>query len=67
MKEKARVIICTGLLLSLSIGNIVSPKRVFSNKENRYLQGLPKLNLDTIISGKFSKDFETYTNGPIYL
>ncbi|MBU5314082.1 hypothetical protein KQI38_18790 [Tissierella carlieri] len=61
MKEKARVIICTGLLLSLSIGNIVSPKRVFSNKENRYLQGLPKLNLDTIISGKFSKDFETYT------
>lgn len=61
MREKARVIVFIGLLLSLSIGNIVSSKRVFSNKENRYLQGFPKLNLSTIISGDFSKDFEAYT------
>lgn len=61
MKEKTRVIISMGLLLSLSIGNMVSPKRVFSNKENRYLQEFPKLNFNTIISGKFGKEFEAYT------
>lgn len=50
-----------GLLLSLSILNIASPKKVFSNKENRYLQEFPKLSKKTIISGEFSKEFETYT------
>ncbi|WP_313232944.1 DHHW family protein [Tissierella praeacuta] len=61
MKEKIRVIIFTTLILCLSISNILSPKRVFSSKENRYLQEFPKISLDNIISGKFSKDFETYT------
>ncbi len=61
MKEKTRVIISMGLLLSLSIGNMVSPKRVFSNKENRYLQEFPKLDFNTVISGEFGKEFETYT------
>lgn len=61
MKEKIRSIVFMGLLLSLSLANIASPKNVFSNKENRYLQEFPKLNKKTIISGQFSKDFETYT------
>ncbi|WIV13739.1 DHHW family protein [Proteiniborus sp. MB09-C3] len=67
MREKARVIIFMGLLLSLSIGNIVSPKNVFSSKENRYLQGKPKFNLSTIISGDYSKDFEAYTTDQFIL
>lgn len=61
MKEKTRVIIFMGLILSLSVGNMVSPKRVFSNKENRYLQEFPKLDFNTVISGKFGKEFEAYT------
>jgi hypothetical protein len=59
--KKSRVIIFTGLILSLSIGNILSPIKVFSNKENRYLQELPSLSFKDIISGKFTQDFETYT------
>lgn len=62
MKEKIRSIIFMGLLLSLSILNIASPKKVFSNKENRYLQEFPKLSKKTIMSGEFSKNFETYTS-----
>ena len=61
MKEKSRVIIFMGLILSLSIGNTLLPTKVFSNKENRYLQEFPSLNLKNIISGKFSQEFETYT------
>lgn len=61
MKEKIRSMVFMGLLLSLSIANIASPKKVFSNKENRYLQEFPKFNKKTIISGEFSKDFETTT------
>jgi len=61
MNQKIRSIAFMGLLLSLSITNIAWPKKVFSNKENRYLQEFPELNKKTIISGEFSKDFETYT------
>lgn len=61
MKDKIRSVIFIGLILSLSIVNIVTPKKVFSNKENRYLQELPNISWKTIISGDFSKNFETYT------
>lgn len=61
MKEKIRSIIFMGLILYLSITNIIAPKKVFSNKENRYLQEFPEINKKTIISGEFSKGFEIYT------
>lgn len=61
MKEKIRTMAFMGLLLSMSTVNILAPNRVFSTKENRYLQELPKLSLDNLISGKFSTEFEKYT------
>ncbi|MGN9166249.1 DHHW family protein [Tissierellaceae bacterium HCP3S3_D8] len=61
MKKKLRTLIFMSLLLSMSIVNILGPKRTFSTKENRYLQELPELNMDNLISGEFSKDFEKYT------
>lgn len=61
MKEKIRPILFFGLLISMSIVNIISPKMVFSSKENRYLQEFPKLSYKTLISGDFQSNFEKYT------
>ncbi|MGB5822886.1 MAG: DHHW family protein [Proteocatella sp.] len=47
------------LLLVSSIG-IVSKDKQFSENENRVLSQIPKLSIDNIISGRFSKKFEKY-------
>ena len=61
MKKKIRPILFLGLLIAMSIVNIISPKRAFSSKENRYLQEFPKLSYKALISGEFESDFEKYT------
>lgn len=61
MKEKLRSIFFAGTLLSMALVNTLTPTKVFSNKENRYLQTFPDFNWDTILSSKFGKDFEKYT------
>lgn len=60
MKEKGRTILFIILILFLSIGNILTPIKTFSSKENRYLQGLPEIKYDSILSGRFNKEFETF-------
>ncbi len=67
MKDKFRVIISLVLLFLLSIGNILVPTRVFSNKENRYLSVFPKVSLEAIISGKFGSGFEDYSTDQFIL
>ena len=62
MKGKKRTIIFASLLISLSFLNIISPTKIFSDKENRYLQQFPKVNLENIMSGKFSSDIDTYVS-----
>lgn len=62
MKGKKRTIIFASLLISLSVLNIISPTKIFSDKENRYLQQFPKVNLEDIMSGEFSSDIETYVS-----
>ncbi len=54
------VIVFIGLLFSLSIANTLNPKRDFSENENRYLAKMPPLTADSIFSGEFSTDFESY-------
>lgn len=61
MKEKIRTICFTLILFSISLGNLFTPIKHFSYKENRYLQDLPKFSYKSLISNKFAKDFETYT------
>lgn len=61
MKSKIRTILFAGLIISISILNIISPSKAFSSKENRYLQSLPKANKEDIMSGEFSSDLEKYT------
>ena len=43
------------------VANAVSPDRTFSEMENRNLEQMPTPSVDTLLSGEFMKDFETYT------
>jgi hypothetical protein len=40
---------------------IIIPDKEFSERENRYLQTQPAFSLETLFSGRFPSDFETYT------
>ena len=42
------------------VANAVSPDRASSELENRVLQQKPKLSLDSLTSGSFMREFETY-------
>lgn len=43
------------------VANAATPSREFSEMENRNLEQMPKLSVDSLLSGQFMKDFETYT------
>ena len=61
MKNKI-IVGCFALLLAiLTIGNILLPKREFSDNENRFLAAFPQLSWDSLKSGKFTKKFAEYT------
>lgn len=62
MKSKVRSILFGVIILSLSIINIIKPTKAFSNKENRYLQQFPELNMETVFNGEFSTEFEKYAS-----
>lgn len=62
MKSKVRSILFAVVILGLSIINIIQPTKVFSSKENRYLEGFPELSFKTIMTGEFSTDFEKYAS-----
>nr|WP_240041180.1 DHHW family protein [Paenibacillus ginsengarvi] len=47
----------TGAVLVI---NFLTPSQVFSESENRMLQQLPKFSLQTVVSGKFTSEFESY-------
>ncbi len=49
-----------GFILLMAIWFIVSPKQSYSASEKRVLSDFPKTNAETIFSGQFGKDFETY-------
>lgn len=45
-----------GMLLA----NLLTPHRVYSLRENRYLAAPPELGIDAIFSGRFSRQFEDF-------
>ncbi len=61
MKNKQLTILFIIIIGSLSIINLISPSKSFSDKENRYLQQIPKISWASIKSGDFSSQFEKYT------
>ena len=63
MKRKEALIITILFSLFITVPlivTLVSPKRTFSEWENRSLQSLPKASVDTVLSGKFGQEFETW-------
>ena len=67
MKKNNLILISVSavLLLALSIGTLVTPDVDFSPNENRYLQKVPKLTAENILSGQFSEDAESYLSDQI--
>lgn len=61
IKNKAYVLLMVGLLLTLSLWAWFKPAEQYSDSERRYLADFPKLSTETILSGDFMSEFETYT------
>ena len=62
--KKVRMVLVSllaALWLALSLAAWVSPAKELSEAERRKLQPFPKLSSETVLSGKFMSDFETYT------
>lgn len=61
IKHKVVSIVLVILFLGLSLFGWLKPATDFSESERRALAKFPKLSFNTIFSGKFMKDFETYS------
>ena len=48
------------LLFGLTIASILCPKRKFSEMENRTLAQLPAVSAESVFSGRFESEYETY-------
>ncbi len=48
------------LLFGLSLCFLLLPKRGYSDNENRYLTAKPELTLETLFSGEFTAQYESY-------
>lgn len=56
------IIIFLIFTIVLTVVDIVSPNKTFSNIENRYLATKPKLTIENVFNNKFSTKYETYIN-----
>jgi len=61
-KKSDKLLILTFVLFlgGMMLLNILTPDRVFSLRENRYLAKRPELSLANLISGRFTRQFEEY-------
>lgn len=46
----------------VAIANAVTPDKTFSQLENRVLEPFPRLSLHSLMSGRFTSDYATYTS-----
>ncbi|MDO4632734.1 MAG: DHHW family protein [Eubacteriales bacterium] len=70
MRKRQNSLVIAGFMLMIFIptaAGIVSPKRSFSERENRALAGLPAPNLSAVMDGSFSKNYETYLADQFFL
>ena len=63
----AAAILFCGFLFSIAAGYLLLPKSDFSEMEKRYLAEVPAFRFDTVFSGKWSKDAETYLSDHVPL
>nr|WP_300005933.1 DHHW family protein [Tissierella sp.] len=62
IKDKILVVLFGALLLGLSVFNLLTPERGFSQRENRFLEKQPEFSLESLIKGEFSEKFQKYTS-----
>ncbi len=63
MTKRTRFAVTALFLLFLSLFlllHILSPDREFSERENRYLESLPRFSFSALFSGSYTKTMETY-------
>lgn len=67
MKKRDLIVIISAVafLCFLSIGTLICPDVDFSENENRYMQGVPVLSVQNLLSGDFSADSEDYLTDQI--
>lgn len=62
--------VLTGIFLAMVFGctgaSLLKPDTSFSEKENRVLAQMPKLNLSDILNGTFEKNYETYLSDQFF-
>lgn len=58
--KKALVILFVAFIGGFLLLNIALPDRTFSDMENRNLAGKPALSLESVLSGRFESDSESY-------
>lgn len=52
------MVIVFGILLLFGAFTVLSPAKLFSENENRYMEQFPKISLHNILTGEFQDDFE---------
>lgn len=59
---------CTFLFLIIlgTVASIFSPKKTFSENENRVLQQMPKFSKDTFLDGTFEKGYENFVTDQFF-
>jgi hypothetical protein len=67
MKKNILSYVVVATVLLVFITNLISPLRVYSRFENRYLSGMPKLSFNLILNNQFSLDYEKYVNDQFIL
>lgn len=60
VKNLAVIILLAGFILSMTVIQILAPKKEMSESERRLLAGMPSLTTDTVLTGKFMSEFETF-------
>lgn len=48
------------MIFGLTAATLIKQDKTFSENENRALASMPRLTLDSLLSGKFAADYETY-------
>lgn len=49
-----------------AIASVLKPETEFSEKENRYLETMPELDVSDILTGDFQRDYEAYINDQFF-
>ena len=60
VSSKLMILIFLLFLVFFSLGSFLYKNKSFSENENRYLQALPRLSADDLVSGVFEKNMDAY-------